>query len=131
MDYQADKRLLVHGGSIIAEVDKRDQLLTIRAMHDGILCNAAMICNMSKTQEQFSDVHEDSLYNFHLRLGHSNYDTILVDALFEELKELKVKDLGIVNKFLGMRVEYLPKEGYTLDQSAMIREMVERFDMKN
>ena len=55
----------------------------------------------------------------------------LVETFFEDLKELKVKDLGIVHKFLGMRVDYTIKDGYTLDHSAMITEMVERFGMTN
>ena len=55
----------------------------------------------------------------------------LVDDFFEELKELKVKDLGVVSKFLGMRVIYPTIDGYTLDHTAMIRDMVERYDMKN
>ena len=53
----------------------------------------------------------------------------LVDTFFEELKELKVKDLGVVNKFLGMRVACTTKNGYTLDHTAMIREMVEHYNM--
>ena len=53
----------------------------------------------------------------------------LVDKFFDELKVLNVKDLGIVNKFLGMRIEYPNKEGYTLDHTAMIRELLIRFEM--
>ena len=53
----------------------------------------------------------------------------LVDNFFDDLKGLQVKDLGVVNKFLGMRVVYQQENGYTLDHSAMIRELVERHGM--
>ena len=53
----------------------------------------------------------------------------LVDALFDDLKVLNVKDLGVVNKFLGMRVAFETANGYSLDQEALITKLVESFDM--
>ena len=55
--------------------------------------------------------------------------TSLVNNFFKELEDLKVKDLGVVNKFLGMRIAYSTQNGYTLDHSAMLREVLERFEM--
>jgi hypothetical protein len=38
----------------------------------------------------------------------------MADDLFGKLKALEVKDLGVIRKFLGMRVAF-ESEGYTLD----------------
>ena len=76
--YRNGEHLLAHDkGATVAEVHKTGQLLVVRALRDGSLLNAAMICNASETQDHILEVHEDSLYNFHLRLGHVHYDAIL------------------------------------------------------
>lgn len=43
-----------------------------------------------------------------------------VDKVFEELKVLKIKGLGVVRKVLGVSVSYEDWNGYNLDQEAMI-----------
>ena len=48
----------------------------------------------------------------------------MVDNFFGELKELSVKDLGTVSKFLGMRIDYDDGKGYNIDQEVYIREML-------
>ena len=77
LKYKDNKRFLVHQGFEIAEVHKNGQLLTIHGLHDGSLSNAAVICNLNASQEHVTEVHEDNLHNFHLRLGHASYDVIM------------------------------------------------------
>ena len=43
---------------------------------------------------------------------------------FGQLKELSVKDLGAVSKFLGMRVTNDNEKGYYIDQEVTICEML-------
>ena len=65
-------------------------------------------------------------------------DALLVTAtnpqLFEDLltslKSLEVKDLGVVRKFLGMRIEF-KADGFTLDQETLVREYVEAHSLAN
>ena len=44
----------------------------------------------------------------------------VVGRFFEDMGSLKIKDLGIVNKFLGLRVRLDDSEGYVLDQEVTI-----------
>uniref|UniRef100_H3GKF0 Integrase catalytic domain-containing protein n=1 Tax=Phytophthora ramorum TaxID=164328 RepID=H3GKF0_PHYRM len=53
-----------------------------------------------------------------------------VDAIFEELREFSVKDLGRAIKFLGMCVTYDEVDGYELDQEVTIMEIVRNFGME-
>ena len=52
----------------------------------------------------------------------------LIDNLFKKLKSLEVKDLGIVEKFLGMRVKF-SRDSFTLDQETLIQEYLKTNDM--
>ncbi len=54
----------------------------------------------------------------------------LVEVLFTSLQTLEVKDLGVVRKFLGMRIEFKP-DGFTLDQETLVREYVEAHSLAN
>ncbi len=54
----------------------------------------------------------------------------LVDDLFTRLKTLEVKDLGVVRKFLGMRVEF-KGDGFTLDQETLVREYIVAHSLTN
>jgi hypothetical protein len=48
----------------------------------------------------------------------------MVEDLFSNLQALEVKDLGVVRKFLGIRVQFKP-DGYVLDQETLVREYIE------
>ena len=39
-----------------------------------------------------------------------------VDKFFKEMSALEIKDLGVVNKFLGLRISLDEEVGYVLDQ---------------
>jgi hypothetical protein len=52
----------------------------------------------------------------------------IMDDLFTSLKALDVKDLGVVRKFLGMRVEF-KSDGFTLDQETLTRDYLEAHSM--
>ena len=54
----------------------------------------------------------------------------LVDEFFRDMKVLQIKDLGIVNKFLGIRIIW-NEDGYTFDQENMICDLIKRFGMEN
>ena len=54
----------------------------------------------------------------------------MTDDLFASLKALEVKDLGVVRKFLGMRVEF-KTDGFTLDQETLTRDYLEAHSMAN
>ena len=54
----------------------------------------------------------------------------LVDEFFQDMKILQIKDLGIVNKFLGIRIAW-NEEGYTFDQENMICDLIKKFGMEN
>ena len=54
-----------------------------------------------------------------------NSDSVKHGGLFfGELKELSVKDLGTVSKFLGMRIDYDDGKGNNIDQEVTIPEML-------
>jgi hypothetical protein len=55
----------------------------------------------------------------------------LIDVFFEQMKAFDVKDLGEVEKFLGIKVESETARGYSLSQKAMIESLVEQFGMKD
>jgi hypothetical protein len=53
-----------------------------------------------------------------------------VNDFFTSLNTLEVKDLGIVRKFLGMRVRF-QDDGFTLDQETLVFENLENHSMAN
>lgn len=53
----------------------------------------------------------------------------LVEDFFVTMNILSIKDLGKVNKFLGMRVHLDEADGYSLDQQAAIEELLEQFGL--
>jgi hypothetical protein len=57
-------------------------------------------------------------------------DGRLVNDLFRNLKSLEVKDLGVVEKFLGMRVKFSP-DSFTLDQETLIEDYLKTNGMIN
>jgi hypothetical protein len=54
----------------------------------------------------------------------------LVEDLFASLKTIEVKDLGVVRKFLGMRIDF-KADGYTLDQETLVREYIGAHSLAN
>ncbi len=52
----------------------------------------------------------------------------MMDDLFTSLKALDVQDLGVVRKFLGMRVKF-KSDGFTLDQETLTRAYFEAKSM--
>ena len=52
----------------------------------------------------------------------------MTDDLFTSLKTLDVKDLVVVRKFLGMRVEF-KNDGFSLDQETLTRDYLEANSM--
>ncbi len=48
----------------------------------------------------------------------------MIQGLFGSLKVLEFKDLGIVRKLLGMRIQF-ENGGYSLDQETLIREYLQ------
>ena len=57
-------------------------MLVIRGYYPSALANALLVCNVAE-QSQHSDAHADTLYQFHARMGHLNYDAI--EALANKL----------------------------------------------
>ncbi|POM58937.1 Mitochondrial Carrier (MC) Family [Phytophthora palmivora] len=53
----------------------------------------------------------------------------LVDDFFTAMSVLSIKDLGVVRKFLGMRVELDEADGYALDQQAAIEELMAQYGL--
>lgn len=49
-----------------------------------------------------------------------------VDAFFSQMKCLESKDLGLAEKFLGMRCHFDETHGYQFDQEATIRELLQK-----
>ncbi|CAI5720386.1 unnamed protein product [Peronospora destructor] len=54
-----------------------------------------------------------------------------VDDMFDFLTTLQIKDLGVVSKFLGMRITHSVKFGYELDQEVTIAEMRLKFGLQD
>ncbi len=50
--------------------------------------------------------------------------------MFTRLKTLEVKDLGVVRKFIGLRVE-CKGDGFTLDQETLVREYIAAHSLTN
>jgi hypothetical protein len=57
-------------------------------------------------------------------------DGRLINDLFKNLKSLEVKDLGVVEKFLGMRVKF-SSDSFTLDQETLIEDYLKTNGMIN
>nr|CCA20945.1 PREDICTED: similar to pol polyprotein putative [Albugo laibachii Nc14] len=49
-----------------------------------------------------------------------------IDQFFTDMKVLELKDLGIVEKFLGMRIVWTKEGGYCIDQEQAIEEVLEK-----
>ncbi|CAI5703653.1 unnamed protein product [Peronospora effusa] len=52
-----------------------------------------------------------------------------VDEFFMEMSSLSIKDLGVVNKFLGLRINLNDETGYVLDQEVMIDLLLKEFGL--
>lgn len=55
----------------------------------------------------------------------------LVDQFFTDMKELQLKDLGVLSKFLGMRFQQCGDDSVKVDQEQTIIEMLEKHDLGN
>ncbi len=55
----------------------------------------------------------------------------LIEEFFEDMKAFDVKDLGIVEKFLGFKVEHETGNGYMLSQKAGIESLIKDFGMQD
>ena len=76
MEYEKGERYLVNNnGNKLVHIKKIGQLLTINGYKTGVTATASMICNVI-ANATYTDIHEDTLMNFHSRLGHLNYDAI-------------------------------------------------------
>nr|CCA18616.1 PREDICTED: similar to pol polyprotein putative [Albugo laibachii Nc14]CCA20572.1 PREDICTED: similar to pol polyprotein putative [Albugo laibachii Nc14] len=49
-----------------------------------------------------------------------------IDQFFTDIKVLDLKDLGIVERFLGMRIEWTNEGGYCIDQEQKIEGVIEK-----
>jgi hypothetical protein len=77
LSYQGKGRYLIRGRDKLAEVKLVDELLTITGTCQANMKMAQVICNVIASQgETVTEPHEDTLYGFHLRLGHLHYDAI-------------------------------------------------------
>ena len=54
-----------------------------------------------------------------------------VDEFFKDMISLSIKDLGIVNKFFGLRIELDDSNGYVLDQEPTIDLLLRDFKMES
>ena len=54
-----------------------------------------------------------------------------VDKFFAEMSLLSIKDLGVVNKFLGLRIQLDDSNGYVLDQEVTIDLLLKEFGMES
>ena len=54
-----------------------------------------------------------------------------VDDFFVGLKTLSIKDLGVVKRFLGLRISLDDSSGYVLDQEVMIDALLRDFKLKS
>ena len=52
-----------------------------------------------------------------------------VDSFFAEMACLSIKDLGVVSKFLGLRIELDDSKEYILDQQVMIELLLKDFEL--
>ncbi len=78
LSYEDNKRYLISKTGIkLAEVQSEGDVLVVRGELSGALANALLVCNIVDLQEHVSDsAHSDTLYNWHMRLGHQSYDAI-------------------------------------------------------
>ncbi|KAE8889350.1 hypothetical protein PF007_g14784 [Phytophthora fragariae] len=54
---------------------------------------------------------------------------VRVDAFFEDMAVLELKDLGVVSKFLGIGFEYDKDKGWLLEQRQVILGMLDKFGL--
>ncbi len=55
----------------------------------------------------------------------------LIDEFFEQMKAFDVKDLGEVEKFMGIKIESEKSRGYSMSQKTIIDSLVDQFGLKN
>jgi hypothetical protein len=61
----------------IGKGNPQGDVLILRGELSGALANAVMVHNVVQSQDHVSEaVHEDTLYNWHVRFGHQSYDAI-------------------------------------------------------
>jgi hypothetical protein len=72
-----EQHLVSRCGTEIAEVTSEGDILILRGDLSGALANAVMVHSVVQNQEHVGEaVHEDTLYNWHMRFGHQSYDAI-------------------------------------------------------
>ena len=78
-------------------------------------CTTDMCSYVKQTDENVTvvGVYVDDLLVF----GTTNE---VVGQFFDDMKSLEIKDLGVVPKFLGLRVKLDDTEGYVLDQEVIV-----------
>jgi hypothetical protein len=73
----SERYLINQCGAKLAKVIPEGDVLILRGELSGALANAVMIHNVVQSQDHVSEaVHEDTLYNWHVRFGHQSYDAI-------------------------------------------------------
>ena len=74
--YDGDNRFLVtKAGEKIVAVHKAGHLLVIRGTFSAAVTNALFICNVAE-ESAHMEAHSDTLYRFHIRMGHLHYDAV-------------------------------------------------------
>jgi hypothetical protein len=64
-------------GTKIAEVKSEGDILTVHGQLSGAAANANLVRSVVESQEHVTGAaHEDTLFNWHQRLGHQSYDAI-------------------------------------------------------
>uniref|UniRef100_A0AAV1UNM5 Reverse transcriptase Ty1/copia-type domain-containing protein n=1 Tax=Peronospora matthiolae TaxID=2874970 RepID=A0AAV1UNM5_9STRA len=58
-------------------------------------------------------------------------DTAAVDRFFNQLGSLSIKDLGVLSKFIGMRVAMEDDGNYVLDQTEAIGDLLREHGLEN
>ncbi len=72
-----EQYLVSQCGTKLAKVVSEGDVLILRGELSGALANAAIVHNVVQSQDHMSEaVHEDLLYNWHVRFGHQSYDAI-------------------------------------------------------
>ena len=81
--YEGNKRYLVRTATDtkVAEVQSEGDILTVHGELSGAMANANLVCSVIESQEHVTEAaHEDTLFNWHKRLGHQSYEAIEVLA---------------------------------------------------
>ena len=82
-----------------------------------MLCRSSTMCHRLvppiQKRSRWKYCRRSICYDF-LMTGTSK---VRVDDVFKQLVTLQIKDLGVVSKFLGMRLPYFPECSYETDQN--------------